>query len=412
MMELCRVGPRGVELSLVDDSGHPCPGAPIGVDDRTRRPLRRRRHRGAVRVRRLPPILVGLALSGALLIPGEAPADPVDDTWRSLLIASGPAAAEEPPHPEALHEWWFFTVQNPTGDTLCGPWQAMVSPVADRESVNDRLLFTAVIDGVPLNFSQEFLPGSMERGATKGATEVTLGASRFSGAHPSWTVHAETAEATLDLTLDATHESLWRRRAPEGWGLLEITFAVRAAATGSLHMAATGRTCAVTGTGYVEHVWGTWSRIPMWGVDYLNAHLDGGWSAYARRTPMRGEDSLYPRLGLRAEDFYPPTLVLRAPDGTVTEAHGVAFVLDESSVTHADLGVPLPLRYVVTGVLPNGQTATLTVADPALATILFPATSSGVLEGWGSAELALAGDPPMTGTVEIEMQRFGTTFPH
>ena len=362
-------------------------------------------------MRRPARLIAGYVVS-CLLISGQVAASPVDEAWRSLLITSGPADGEEPPHPEALHEWWFFTVQSSAGETGCGPWQAMVSPVADREAVTERLLFTAVIGGIAHDFTEEFPPGSIQRRATDGTTEVSVGASRFRGAHPSWAVHAQTSGATLDLVLDATGETLWRRRAPEGWGVLEITFAIRAAATGTLRVAATGQTCAVTGTGYVEHVWGSWSRVPMWGVDYLDAHLDGGWSAYARRTPMRGEDSLYPRLALNANDFYPPALLLRTPDGHVLEAEGVTFVLEESSTNHPDLGVPLPARYIVGGALPDGRTATLTVTDPALATILFPTTSSGVLEGWGSAELTLTGDPPRTGTSEIEMQRFGTTFPH
>jgi hypothetical protein len=357
-------------------------------------------------------MLVVLMILAAPAGPGTA-AGPVEDTWRRLLVASGPAAGEEPPHPEALHEWWFVTVQNAAGETGCGPWQAMVSAVADREAIHDQLLFTTVVEGVASNHSQEFLLGAMRRSRDAvGRTVVTIGRSRIVGTHPRWRVRASARGATLDLHLDASGVTLWHRRAPEGWGVLEITYAIRAAASGTLRVG--GRTCEVTGTGYVEHVWGTWSRIPMWGVDYLNAHLEGGWSAYARRTPMRGESSLYPRLGLDPEDLYPPVLVLRDPGGRMHEASGVAFTLTESTEIHPDLGVPLPASYAVTGTIaaPGGpRRVTLAVADPVLATIFFETTSSGVLEGWAPATLTLEGAAPLAGTAEVEFQRFGTTFP-
>ena len=46
------------------------------------------------------------AIACALLASAVAPAGPADEAWRDLLVFSGPGAGEEPPHPEALHEWW------------------------------------------------------------------------------------------------------------------------------------------------------------------------------------------------------------------------------------------------------------------------------------------------------------------
>lgn len=364
----------------------------------------------------VPAIALLVVTTGAGAHPGRAQSP--DEVWRDVLIESGPAAAEEPPHPEAAHEWWYFTVQNPAGGA-CGPWQAMVSAVADREAIHDQLLFTAVVDGTGYDFSAEFPPGSLRRSQTDSvppATDVRIGDSHLAGAHPAWSLDAVTPEATLHLTLDAGASTLWRRRAPEGWGLLEITAAARTAAAGWLTIAQTGQTCAVSGTGYYEHVWGTWSRVPMWGVDFLNAHLSNGWAVTVRNTPMRGEANLYPRLGADARDYYPAVLILT--DGTqVREAVDVAVEIEESLEVHPDLGIRLPARITATGTFAAVGlflgTVTLTVTNPSLATILFETTSSGVLEGWGGATLARSGDPtPIPGTAEVELQRFGTSYPH
>lgn len=333
------------------------------------------------------------------------------------LIESGPAAGEEAPHPEALHEWWFFTVQNARPVAGCGPWQAMVSFVADREAAADELLFTAVVRGKTFNASQELSPGSLSRSTDSyGTTTLALGESTASGAHPRWAISARSGEARLDLTLDAGRQALWHRRAPEGWGALEITFAMRARARGALRIG--DRVCSTSGaTGYAEHVWGTWSRVPMWGVDFLNAHLSGGWSVYARRTPMRGEESFYGRLGHDPDEDWPPVMIVS--DGRQTfEAGHVSLAMTESEAAHPELGVLLPASYTVEGTgfpASAGITkATLVVRDPRLATILFETTSSGVLEGWGAATLTIESRRAarMRGTGEVEMQRFGTAYPH
>jgi hypothetical protein len=335
----------------------------------------------------------------------------------ALLIESGPAAGEEAPHPEALHEWWFFTVQNARPAGGCGPWQAMVSFVADREAGADELLFTAVVGERTVNVSQEFSPGSLSRSTTAdGTTRLALAGSAAVGAHPRWAISARSGAARLDLTLDAGRQALWHRRAPEGWGAIEITFAMRSRARGALRIG--DRVCPASGaTGYAEHVWGTWSRVPMWGVDFLNAHLSGGWSVYARRTPMRGEESFYGRLGHDPDEDWPPVMIVS--DGRRTfEAGHVSITMKESDAAHPDLGVLLPASYTVEGTgfpASSGMTkATLVVRDPRLATILFETTSSGVLEGWGAATLSLKGSRSrnVKGTSEIEMQRYGTRYPH
>lgn len=341
---------------------------------------------------------------------GSAAPDP-SETWRALTIESRPATAEEPPHLEALHEWWFFTVQNPGGGGGCGRWQAMVAFVADREALADTLLFTTVVEEVPAAHTRDFAPGAMRRShdAYTG-TEVVLGDSEATHDGGAWAVDARGAGARLVATFSAA-APLWYRRAPEGGGLIELTFAARASVSGSLTVGA--RTCPVSGAGYYEHVWGSWSRLPQWGVDYLNAHA-GGWSAYARLSRPRGETNLYPFLGQDPNDYYPPVLIVT--DGVAQlEARQVTFTVVESDTVHPELGVKVPGRYRVvgSGFDPPGvlTVVELDVRDPVLATIYFSTTSSGILEGWGHATLTVDG-ATLAGTSEIEFQRFGTRYPH
>lgn len=348
-----------------------------------------------------------LALSGALGLLAPVAGAPAT---AGGIGSSGAAGGEEPPHPEAMHEWWYFALQAPDDSGDCGAWQAMASFVADREAVHDQLLFTTVVDGAPADHSLEFPPGSLARSHAAGITSLALGDSTASGAHPEWTVAVESGGAALDVTITATSPQ-WYRRALEGWGALELTFAIAASASGTLTLP--GKTCNVSGgTAYFEHVWGSWSRVPMWGVDFLSAHA-GGWSAYARHTPMRGESNFWPATGHDPEDTWTPVLLVT--DGTsVYEASEVTFALalDEDGPPHPDLGIATPASYAVTGTFAGApfSSVVLEVTNPVLATIFFETTSSGVLEGIGDAALEIDGTSH-AGVAEVEFQRFGTTFP-
>lgn len=316
---------------------------------------------------------------------------------------------EDLPHLEAAHEWWYFAIQSSSSTTSCGPWQAMVSFVRDAEALGDRLLFTTIVDGTPADRSIEHLPASTTYAVTEDVPTsryiVSLGDSsvdvgRFDGTRR---LTALSGNARLDVVLTATTETLWHRRVPEGAGILDITLAPRASVTGTLTIGTT--VCPVDGLGSFEHVWGTWSRVPMWGVDFLAAHA-GGWSVVARRTPMRGETRI-------------PTNALAKPvmivtDGTkIFEAASTSFQMSESATPHPTLGIPIPTGYEVTGTGfgSAASTVTLDVGAPSFADILLPLTSSAILEGWAPATITVDG-VSHTGTSETEFQRYGTRYPH
>lgn len=387
----------------------------------------RRHHRGR-------PAAVTVALLSALFaLALPATAGQPEDAWQDQTLESGPVRHDALPHPASVHEWWYFTVQSPDAAGSCGPWQAMVTFLRDAEAGHDSLLFTAVVDGFAHDFTVEFPPGSLgyefpgdPQESPPDAYEVTLGRSAAVGNRgidgpARWSVKAQSGEATLDLELTEADPGLWHRRGPEGAGILEIVYAVRAEVAGSLTLEDGATVCDATGTGYFEHVWGDWSRLPMWGVDYLNAHLDGGWSVYARHTPMRGEGSFWRFLGQDPEGCWPPVLVIT--DGRAFfEAGEVHFDVTDT-VFHDQLQVDVPAAYEVRAraftspqrTIDPPDEVVLTVGDVERATVFLETTSSGVLEGWGPAHLDLmTGDTTttLTGTSEVETQRYGTTFPH
>jgi hypothetical protein len=350
-------------------------------------------------MRRAAAFLALCCLWGALPAAGSTPS----------VLGGWPTNEDDLPHLEAPHEWWYVAVQSPE-EGPCGPWQAMVSFVRDAEAGNDALLVTTVVDGVPANHTIEFPRRSMGYGFFGPVPEmpsyvVFLGdnyfsVDRFTGERY---VEASSGNTRLVLFLDAATPSLWHRRTIEGAGLLDVTMAPRANVSGRLEV--NGVQCPASGLGFYEHVWGTWSRVPMWGVDFLSAHA-ADWSVVARRTPMRGESR-----GLPTNALAEPVMIVT--DGThIFEADTATFAMTESG-THPELGVPIPTGYEVTGTgfgLTGPASVSLAIGSPVLATILLP-LSSGILEGWAPATVTVDG-VSNAGTSEAELQRFGTTYPH
>jgi hypothetical protein len=363
-----------------------------------------------------------LAVSAGALASG---AGPVDQTWRSLMIASGPAAADELPQGSS-HEWWYVTVQNPNTTPGCPARQLMVTFIRDLEAGDDHVLFTTVIDGVASDRTLTYPRGSL---VTNWANDSVVQEYRVTlddnymvvrrgvvGAPVSATVSVHSGDATLDLHVQSPTAPLWYRRSPEGLGSREIVFAPRTSATGTLTIGDT--TCAFDGSGYFEHVWGDWSRVPMWGVDFINAHLDNGWSVVARRTPMRGESSAYAAAGVDPDLYWPPSLMLSDGVRTYEAAQVSIEVADEGPVV-AELGIPGPSSYTITasefsavGAPAPIESLELTITDPVFALIFLETTTSGILEGWGTASAAIDGAAPVGGTAELEAQRYATAFPH
>ena len=366
--------------------------------------------------RRRARAIAAAVASLVVLTPVGGQGGPLDEAWRAHTVRSEPATREEPSHPGVMHEWWYFTVQSPEGS--CGPWQTMVTFLSDKETAKDMLLFTAVVGDQTFDLSEEFLPGTLRSNTSDAGpgVGVWLEGSRAEGRLGVWSVEALSGGGRLTAYFEAEPAGTWRRAGPEGFGVLEITHVMRAKVTATLEIGET--VCEGAGSGYYEHVWGNWSRLPMWGVDYLNVHLDDGWSAYARRTPMRGEGNFYPAVGVEPKQWWPEVLLVS--DGThIYQAQSFSIQMTESEETVEGLGIKSPASYRIVGRLftaPTGGTPPLhfevDVTEPRLATILLPETSSGILEGWGRAAGFV--DAPanrLTGTAEIEMQRYGTRYP-
>lgn len=359
---------------------------------------------------------------GAVVIP--AGAGPADQVWRAATIRSEPAPSDVLPQGSS-HEWWYVAVQNPVATPGCPARQVMVTFITDVEAGEDHVLFTTVVGGVATNRSLSFPRGTLAATFTNDSVvqeyRVTAGDNYMTvqrgvvGAPLAAAVSVAGGDAVLDLRVETPTSSLWHRQAPEGLGSREVIFAPRTTATGTLRIGE--QSCAFDGSGYFEHVWGDWTRAPMLGVDFLNAHLDNGWSVTARRTPMRGNDSVYPAAGLDADDFWPPTVVVS--DGVRSyEAQQVTFDVDESGPPVPELGIPAPRAYSIVASSfssplgdPPLESIAMEIGGATFAFIHLPRTSSGVLEGWGVASALIDAAEAVSGTSELEAQRYATFVP-
>ena len=366
------------------------------------------------------------AVLAACLLGSAVPAGagPVDQVWRSATISGEPAASDVLPQGSS-HEWWYLAVQNPTATPSCPARQAMVTFITDAEAGDDHVLFTTVVEGIATNRSLAFPRGTLTASYADDSVvqeyHVTAGDNYMTvqrgvvGAPLAATLSVVSGDAALDLRIESSTASLWHRRGPEGLGLREVLFAPRTTATGTLKIG--NQSCAFDGSGYFEHVWGDWTRAPMLGVDFLNAHLENGWSITARRTPMRGKDTVYPAAGLDPDDFWPPTVVVS--DGIRSyEARQVRFDVDSSGPLVPELGIHAPAEYSVVAsdfFSPLGSSPldeiVLGADQPVFAFIHLPTTSSGILEGWGIASALIDGVEVVAGTTELEAQRYATVFP-
>jgi hypothetical protein len=202
----------------------------------------------------------------------------------------------------------------------------------------------------------------------------------------------------------------------------------------------------VVGVGFLEHVWGAWSRVPQKGVDYLNVHLDaetgapadppadgrergpGGlptWgSVYCRRTFYHGVPT-----DPGAEDGEPvlpdvgPDLYLTVDGETWHEAADLSVVVTEPDgdrvpISEHRRGRPVAVD-VEAGFEDDGALSLSLDALPD-ATIPNPHESlsvGDVNEGAATVEgtVRLPGEPTgrrVAGIAQTEHQRYGPQYPY
>jgi hypothetical protein len=229
------------------------------------------------------------------------------------LGAAAPASGDPTPPPEAYQpaatkNWWYFNGH-------------LYDPADRREPLYDFSgayvmehggdtaghigLFTFVEnrrdDGLRIGESTNgrIVPSTDNYEARYESTDASGRVVRTDDGDPQQWELVMDPEAPVDLELTYTsgYDAQIKRNYQEGGGLGNVIFWNQAELEGTVE--APDGTRLVVGVGFLEHVWGQWSRVPQKGVDYLNVHLDSNagssadglptWgSVYCRRTFYHG----------------------------------------------------------------------------------------------------------------------------
>jgi len=234
-------------------------------------------------------------------------------------VSGGPGAATAqaagpPPEayqPAATKNWWYFNghlydpddlrlplydfsgayVMEHGGDTA--GHKGLFTFVENQQSADDGGL--RVAEGT----NGLIRPSTDNYRARYDASEAHGLVVRYDDGDPQkWALFMDPA-APVDLQLGytSTYDARIKRTYQEGGGVGNVIFWNQADLEGTVTTPAGTRS--VVGVGFLEHVWGAWSRVPQKGVDYFNVHLNDDprgsadglptWgSVYCRRTFYHG----------------------------------------------------------------------------------------------------------------------------
>lgn len=226
-------------------------------------------------------------------------------------------------------------------------------------------------------------------------------------------------DVDVNLTFTSGYDAKARTGYQEGGGLSNVLFWNQATVEGELE--ASDGPLEVTGVGFVEHVWGTWSRVPQKGIDFVNVHLNEsgttegpptGPSVYFRRTFYHGT----PASGAVLDDVG-PVLYLSHDGETFHEAETITCTFDGDPCSDHRVGTPDGATIEAT--FGDGGHIRLTLDQRTHATIAIPPEEplGNVHEGAAdvTGELRLPGDDqarPVEGMAQTEHQRFGPFYPY
>lgn len=269
------------------------------------------------------------ALGGALVVPGRAAALVRDGLPGSAGAGSPSPLADPAPPPEAYQpaytkNWWYwnFHLYDPA-DPRRPTYNGMGAHVMEHggDTKGHYQLVTLVTNdpqtGEPDEAGRgwrvaESVPGLVTPSTRTYATSYTSpqGATgeirRTADESPQrWELTLKpTAPVTLKLTFTSAYAPRIHRLTQEGGGVANAIFWNQATLEGWLRPDG-AEPEPVVGVGFLEHVWGSWSRAPQRGVDYLNIHLQDDGRAHGRATAPAGRRS--PRRGEGAGAAAVPT---------------------------------------------------------------------------------------------------------
>jgi hypothetical protein len=229
----------------------------------------------------------GLLAGGGSLVAGSL-------AGGALTGVAGVAAGQTSPPPEAYQpdaskNWWYFNGHlydaTPPYEPL---YDYSAAIVIDANATGPVFLFTLVEYGADgrrialstegaatastenyeATFSSPAATGSVVQ-TRDGGDDGSVGTS----GPTEWTVDLDPGGGvSLDLDYSSGYAPKLRANYPEGTGTANVYFWNQAGIDGTVGVDGTARP--VVGVGFLEHVWGTWSRVSQRGIDFINVHLD------------------------------------------------------------------------------------------------------------------------------------------
>lgn len=363
------------------------------------------------------------AASGLALLPGLSGAEPTIGSAEDGGGAADRGPPKEAYQPQSSKNWWYgnahlFADGEPRFDFS-------FAIIADHGGdAAGHLLLVTLVDyetGETIGTNVEgIVQPSVERYAASFTGHDASGAVRRTGADP-FTFDLSVAVAGVDVTLayETAYDRKTREGYPEGGGTGNVLFWNQARCSGEV---ATGDgTTRVEGVGFLEHVWGTWSRAPQKGIDFVNGHLgrpgegDGlptRASFYFRRTFYHGTPASGP-----IQDDVGPVLYLTLDGQTWHAAREVACTFDGAPCEEHRTGTPDAGR--IRGDFEDGGRLDVTFDQRPHATVSIPDAEplGNIHEGAADLSGSLttpgeAGPRPVEGLAQSEHQRFGPQYPY
>lgn len=235
-------------------------------------------------------------------------------------VAATPTPPPEAYQPTASKNWWYFNshLYDPADlDASETPTEPLYNQMGtyDMEHGGDTAGHIQLFTFVENQRDEGRRIGETTHGAIVPSTENYAAHYRSADATghvvqtadeapARWQVYMDPeAPVTVDLEYTSHYTPRLHRMYQEGGGFGNVVFWNQATVEG--HVRTSEGEQPVVGVGFLEHVWGTWSRVPQRGVDYFNVHLDSPsapdetshgslptWaSVYCRRTFYHGTPS-------------------------------------------------------------------------------------------------------------------------
>lgn len=365
-----------------------------------------------------------------------------------VLGAAGPVGAQEATPPEAYQpaatkNWWYFNGHLYDPDDLRAPvYDFSGAYVMEHggDTAGHIGLFTFVEnhaeDGLRIAESTNGLitPSTDNYEARYESTDASGHIVRTDDGDPQrWTLTMRPeAPVDLDLEYTSTYAPRIKRNYQEGGGVGNVIFWNQAELEGTVQTPAGPQE--VVGVGFLEHVWGAWSRVPLKGVDYFNIHLDSNagfsrdglptWgSVYCRRTFYHGVPTdTDPENSARPLEDVGPDLVFTTDGETWYEATDLDIVVTEPDgdrvpISEHRRGRPVAAEFRAE--LEGGGALTLDLDTFPNATIPNPSerlsvgdVNEGAATVAGEVDLPDGGRRQVSGIAQTEHQRYGPQYPY